>query len=88
MFTKETYDLIMSIASFLFVLGVFCQVLKLYKTKNATSISLGLATCNSLALSVVVFCMFGLSLWLSAWVLLVQTCLWYTVLFLKIRYSD
>lgn len=87
MFEKETYDLIMSIASIFFVLGVIFQNVKLYKTKDASSISYGLAFFNSFALTVVVFCMFGLELWLSAWVLLLQTFLWYLILFFKIRYS-
>jgi uncharacterized protein with PQ loop repeat len=83
----EDYDFIMGITSFIFIYGVLMQNIKLFKTKDASSISYNLSICNSLALSVVCWCMFGLGLYLSAWTLVIQTFLWYTVLFFKIRYD-
>lgn len=87
MLQPETLDLIMSLASIFFILGVLLQNIQMYKTKDATSMSYGLAFCNSFALTIVVLCMFGLGLWLSATVLSIQTVLWYSILFMKIIYE-
>ena len=80
-------DLIMGLTSIIFVVSLTLQLIKILKTKDTTSFSYSLTFGNTIALFILCVCMFSLHLYLSASVLTLQTILWGSIAFLKLKYE-